>query len=139
MKKVFHFMTQTIYITVTVAVLLLALFFVGTKVDLFGYEVKVVKSGSMEPAIPTGAIVVIAGETTATYNVGDVITFGEDTGRAIPITHRVVEASGAGRSAVYYTKGDANQERDPEPVRGYEVIGKVVFSVPMLGLSLIHI
>ena len=122
MKKVFAFITKSIYVTVTVAVLALAVLFVGTKVDLFGYEVKVVKSGSMEPSIQTGGIVIVSPTETKTYAEGDVITFGTDNTGAVSVTHRVVEATGASRTAVYTTKGDANQEMDPKPVRGFLLI-----------------
>src|SRR3989338_8215020 len=50
-------------------------------------EIKIVKSGSMEPAIKTGSIVVI--KPASLYGVGDVITFGEDSRTTYPTTHRI--------------------------------------------------
>lgn len=133
LKKITTISFKVLYLTVTLAIVALAVLFLGTKFDILGYEVKVVQSGSMEPAIMTGGIVVVAPSETNSYQVGEVITFNtKDTG-SVPVTHRVVEASGAGRSAIYYTKGDANQNNDPTPVRGYDVIGKVVVTVPYLG------
>lgn len=117
--------------------LMLALIAIGSLLVLVrteiisGYEVKIVESGSMEPAIITGALVMIA--ERATYNVGDVITFGADTPREVPTTHRIVSVSGEGRSAVYSTKGDANEEKDGETVPHSSVIGKVFVDVPYLG------
>jgi signal peptidase len=108
-----------------------AFLFLGTQVPLLGYQVKVVKSGSMEPAIPVSSIVVIA--PSEQYGVGDVVTFGtESTGR-IPVTHRIVEVEGSGAARTYITKGDANEEADMTPVDPSAIIGSVRFSVPYLG------
>ena len=50
--------------------------------------VKIVKSGSMEPAVRTGALVII--RPLEAYKVGDVIMFGKDTKTQLPTTHRIV-------------------------------------------------
>lgn len=94
------------------------------------FEVKIVKSGSMEPAIPTGALVVVRPQSS--YAVGDVITFGPDTKQKIPTTHRIIEI----RSEGIVTKGDANEEADTQLVARGEVIGKVLLSVPYAGFVL---
>ena len=97
-------------------------------------EVKIVQSGSMEPAIKTGALVVI--KPSDEYRVDDVIMFGEDTKTKVPTTHRIV--ADEVRSGVFYytTKGDANEDPDPQQVKQSEVIGKVLFSIPYLGYVL---
>lgn len=97
-------------------------------------QVKIVKSGSMEPAIQTGGVVVV--KPSASYAVGDVITFGEDTGSQIPTTHRVVSIGGDFTNVFYVTKGDANEEQDPVQVPHSEVVGKVIFDVPYAGYVL---
>ncbi len=131
MKKAGKIFINTIYLAVVLVVLTTALLFVGTKVDLLGYEVKIVKSGSMEPAIHTGSIIVIA--PGQTYGIGDVVTYGKDTRSHIPVTHRIVEKRGEGSLATYITKGDANEDKDTKAVGGKDVIGKVAFSIPYLG------
>ena len=98
------------------------------------YEVKIVQSGSMEPKIKTGSIVVIKPDDS--YGVGDIITFGKDTRRDVPTTHRIVSDKVESGVFVYTTKGDANEDTDPHEVRKSEVIGKVVFSVPYVGYLL---
>jgi signal peptidase I len=97
-------------------------------------EIKIVKSGSMEPTIKTGGIVVV--KPLESYAVGDVITFGEDSPRAIPTTHRILEVISGDSGISYQTKGDANEEQDPEVVMAGDVIGKVIFSVPFVGYVL---
>ena len=130
-KKLGTIGVNVIYTIIVVAVLALALLFVGTKVDILGYEVKIVQSGSMEPAIMTGGIVVIS--PSSLYSVGDVVTYGRDTKNSIPVTHRIVEKMGEGRSATYITKGDANEDNDPKAVTSRELIGKVAFTIPYIG------
>lgn len=97
-------------------------------------QVKIVQSGSMEPSIKTGAVVII--RPSDEYRIGDVIMFGEDTKTQVPTTHRIV--SDEARSGIFYytTQGDANEDPDPQPVAKGEVIGKVLFSIPYLGYVL---
>jgi signal peptidase I len=117
------------------AVVLLGLLLVTSLIPVPGnIQVKIVQSGSMEPAIKTGAMVVI--RPSSEYRVGDVIMFGEDTKTKVPTTHRIV--SDEVRSGVFYytTKGDANEDPDPQQVAQSEVIGKVLFSISYLGYVL---
>jgi signal peptidase len=96
----------------------------------------VVQSGSMEPAIGAGDIVVVRSTDAASIEVGDVITYtggtlaSGDSGR---ITHRVVEVRQTDAGRRFVTKGDANENRDPEPVAPSQVVGTVWFSVPYAG------
>ncbi len=97
------------------------------------YQLKIVKSGSMEPAIMTGSVVVLH-PGVGPYAVGDVITYGA-RGRT-PTTHRVVEVKGQGDQVRYVTRGDANNTPDLIEVTADNVVGKVVFSIPVLGYIL---
>lgn len=91
------------------------------------YKLMVVLSGSMEPTIKTGSIVVVKPEKT--YKVGDIITFRDSTQPQITVTHRIFEASGS----AYITKGDANKTADTQERLKQNVLGKVIFSIPFLG------
>ena len=74
----------------------------------------VVISGSMEPGIMTGDLLVDVSKPTAQVRVGDVTSiFSEVTGNLV--THRVidVEANGDGTTSIRM-KGDANQSEDAE-------------------------
>ena len=117
------------------AVVLLGLLLVTSLIPVPGnLEVKIVQSGSMEPSIKTGALVILKPSTE--YHIGDVIMFGEDTKTKVPTTHRIV--ADEVRSGVFYytTKGDANEDPDPQQVAQSEVIGKVLFSIPYFGYVL---
>ncbi len=94
-------------------------------------QIKIVKSGSMEPTIHTGSIVVV--KPSPVYQKGDIITFGPDTKKEIPITHRIIEVRGTDAQTRFFTKGDANEDKDMKEIASREVIGKVLFSVPYLG------
>ncbi len=98
------------------------------------YELKIVRSGSMEPAVLTGSVVLIQPATD--YKVGDVITFGDDTRTSIPTTHRIVSVRTDGAATYYETKGDANEDIDPSETPTSKIIGRVIFSLPYAGYIL---
>ncbi len=99
------------------------------------YQIKVVESGSMEPTIKVGSVVVV--KPTDSYQVGDVVTyeggFRDEKGRAVPVTHRIVEKKVENGVTAYVTKGDANDDPDNRVVRERQIIGKVLFDVPYVG------
>lgn len=95
-----------------------------------GVKTFVVQSGSMEPSIGTGSVVVVKGAES--YAVGDVITFGPRSKTKPPTTHRILEVKEDGN---FVTKGDANEEEDIRTVSRYEVIGKVIVSIPWVGYA----
>ena len=92
---------------------------------VFGFSAAVVVTGSMSPAIEPGDLVVC--RSSADYAVGDVITFRSG---ASLVTHRIVGSGDGG----YTTQGDANNVADADPVPRGAVVGKVVFTVPKLGI-----
>ncbi len=131
MKK----LLATLYGVTIAAVFGVGLLFVATLMPIPGnVQVKVVKSGSMEPAIHTGSIVVI--KPAASYAVGDIITFGKDTKTQIPTTHRIIAIEGTGASATYTTKGDANDTADQVVTRLSDIRGRTLFTVPFVGYAL---
>lgn len=124
---------STFFYTVLIALIIgVAGLLLGTMLPIPGnIEVKIVKSGSMEPAIMTGSIVIVKPESS--YKIGDVITFGKDTKTDVPTTHRIIAQNSDG---TYTVKGDANEDPDPNPVQRSSVIGSVVFHVPYVGFVL---
>lgn len=97
------------------------------------YKLMTVQSGSMEPAIKMGSVVMV--KPVDDYRIGDVISFGEATKTQAPTTHRIYDIKVAEGQPVYITKGDANEEPDPREVLRREVIGKVLISVPYFGYA----
>ncbi|MBC7836579.1 signal peptidase I [Acetobacteraceae bacterium] len=131
MKVLFNIL----YYTFLAAVVSIGLLLVSSLMPIPGAaEVKVVKSGSMEPSIHVGSIVLI--KPASSYGVGDVITFGPDTKVQIPTTHRIVDTQGEGASQTFTTKGDANDAPDPAAIRRQDIDGKVIFTIPYVGYVL---
>jgi len=91
----------------------------------------VVQSGSMEPAIKMGSIVMV--KPVEDYKIGDVITFGPYSKIKAPTTHRIYDIEVSAGQPIYITKGDANNAPDIRKVAKKDVLGKVLFSVPYLG------
>lgn len=97
-----------------------------------GYAVTV--SGSMEPSIEVGDIVLI--KTQPKYEVGDVITFvDKDSPNKSLVTHRIVEITEDG----YITKGDANNTADRGYVEPSYIKGAAVYLIHYFGSTLLFI
>lgn len=114
-------------LTVSVIVLIVAAGFIAPK--FVGIMPYIVKSGSMEPQIHTGAVAFI---DTHEKNVavGDVITYkiGE-AGSEKYVTHRIVGEKPDG----YVTKGDANEVEDANCVKQEQIVGTYRYSIPHAG------
>ncbi len=97
-----------------------------------GWEFAAVLSGSMEPALGVGGLVVIKPAEVPGIKIGDVISFklpGIDT----PICHRVIDIKETDEGLFFQTKGDANEEPDLDLVSTQDVNGKAVFYTPYVG------
>lgn|SRR3989344_5923433 len=131
MKKIY----RIAYGIFVLAVIVIASLFIVTLFPIPGnFQVKIVQSGSMEPAIKTGGVVIV--KPVKNYSVGDVVTFGKDTKIDVPTTHRIINSRVAEGSFLFTTKGDANEDKDTKEIREQEIIGKVFFSVPFAGYVL---
>jgi signal peptidase len=104
----------------------------------FGFKSFTVMSGSMEPAIGTGAVVVERPIAPREARVGDVVTFKDPEGGERLITHRVKSVRVRGGTARFVTKGDANNavERWSVPAEGG--IGRVAYDVPKVGYLMVY-
>jgi len=123
------------YYALIIAAVTLGAFLLALQFDLLpGYELRIVQSGSMEPAVPVGSVVLI--QPAERYAVDDIVTFGDDRNGSLPTTHRIVGDTLVGGELAYITKGDANEEADIEPVPQTDIRGKVRFSLPYLGFVL---
>ncbi|QUW21203.1 signal peptidase I [Sporosarcina sp. Marseille-Q4063] len=118
---------------ITVAALVVITKASGGEPQLFGYQLKTVLSGSMEPDIQTGSIISVKlAEDKTNFKEGDVITFMEEEG--ILITHRITEVVGSGDSVLYRTKGDNNNAEDMNPVLAENVVAEYTgVTVPYVG------
>lgn len=102
---------------------------------IIGYDTFAVISGSMEPNIPVGAIVYVNEVDFTDIEVGDVISFKLSSEEMV--THRVTQIDEQNQQ--FITKGDANNTEDGQPVSYQNVVGKVIYSVPLLGYLTLYI
>ena len=117
--------TSTVLVVVIV---LCAVFLMGSR--LLGYRCFNIISPSMEPEYGVGDLIYVKQINPESIKEGDVITFivNEDL---VVGTHRVVRVDRENKH--FYTKGDANQVEDGDPVHYNNVIGVPQFSIPKLG------
>jgi signal peptidase len=125
LKKIIQYLLYALLVFMALLVLASALPIPG------GVKTFVVKSGSMEPSIKTGSVVVILPQKT--YKVGDVVTYGPNTKTKAPTTHRIISESGTPDRRFFLTKGDANNTPDIREISQREIIGKVMFDIPYFG------
>lgn len=125
---------KTIYYVFLGAIALIAVLLIVSVLPITGnYKILTVLSGSMEPGIKTGSVVVV--KPSKDYKIGDVITFGEMSKTKTPTTHRIYEMKVEGGQPIYITKGDANNAPDQKEITAREIIGKVLFDVPYAGYA----
>jgi len=97
----------------------------------------IVESGSMEPNLPVGSVIFVDTDVSAKQvEEGDIISFTQGRG-TIPTTHRVHEKRTATvdntTTVSFITKGDNNEDPDPDPVYRDEIVGKYMFHIPFIG------
>ena len=124
LKKIWNIASTVL----VVIIVLCAVFLMGSR--LLGYQCYTVISGSMEPEYKVGDLLYVKKVDVNSIKVGDAITFilNEDL---VVATHRVVRIDAENQR--FYTKGDANEIEDSEPVHFNNVIGVPQFSIPKLG------
>jgi signal peptidase I len=98
----------------------------------FGYRSLTVISGSMEPTLETGSVVIDDVISPLDARPGDILTFNDPERKRL-LTHRLRRMRVEGGMAHMVTQGDANDapERWSVPVKGE--VGRVAYHVPKLG------
>ena len=97
-----------------------------------GYRMYAVRTGSMAPTYPTGALIIDAPARSRTPVVGDVITFRTIDGL---VTHRVHSREPQGLR----TKGDANPAADTWLIAPHRVEGLVTWGLGGGGYALVFL
>jgi signal peptidase len=99
--------------------------------DFMGYKPFIVLSGSMEPTILTGDIVLTKTIAAEDIAENDIITFRVD--QDVAVTHRVTEVVEEDGKISFLTKGDANVGADAVAVTPDMLEGKYLGRVGGLG------
>lgn len=97
---------------------------------MFGLSFLVVTTGSMEPEINIGELVII--QEKDKYKKDDIVTYLDKDG--FLITHRIVEIN----DSFMITKGDNNNVLD-EPGSVETIKGKVIFHSKILGIFILYL
>jgi signal peptidase I len=117
--------------------------------EFFGFHVLTLQTDSMAPALRRGDVIAVRPLPISEVEAGDVVAF-ESGGDRIKIVHRVAgvivtlmeftdpETQEAKVSAIYrlQTRGDAAEMPDGNTVGASDLLGKVWFSVPLIGIGL---
>lgn len=103
---------------------------------LAGYRSLTVMSGSMEPAVATGDVVVNKRIAPLEARPGDIVTFRDPGATGVFITHRVRSVRARSGQVTFVTKGDANTSTERWTVAESGEIGRVDYRIPHLGFAL---
>ena len=124
-RKLYSLFTTVLIVAVVVLAILLA------GVRLVGLTPYTVLSGSMEPNYHVGSLVYIRETDPTTLQVDDPVTYRMTDGTTV--THRVYEVLEQDGRPAYRTKGDANDDPDGPLLTPDRVMGRPVFTIPLLG------
>lgn len=91
---------------------------------------------SMVPVLNRGDAVFVKETDFETLNEGDIVTVSFQDGSGF-FTHRIISIDY--EAGMFKTKGDANENEDPQASMAEQIVGKVWYSVPILGYISIFI
>lgn len=101
---------------------------------LTGATPYVVLTGSMQPQMPPGTLVVVKPVDAEAITTGTVITYQLESGKPTVVTHRVTSVGVDGKGELRFgTKGDANEDPDARQVIPAQIKGERAYYVPYLG------
>jgi signal peptidase len=101
---------------------------------LTGATPYVVLTGSMQPQMPPGTLVVVKPVDADEITTGTVLTYQLESGKPTVVTHRVTSVGVDGKGELRFgTKGDANKEPDTRQVLPVQIKGERWYYVPYLG------
>lgn len=125
---------QKIFLIIIIFILLFTLYskFILKEelIKLYNTAILVVLTGSMEPTIKSGEMIIIKEQTD--YNVDDIVTYKED--RNFFVTHRIINKY----ENKYETKGDNNNLID-EPIDKDQIEGKVIYHSKVCGFFILYL
>lgn len=121
--------TNFLILTLTLWPIVILIYLVS---GYFRFQVVAIASGSMNPSINIGDAIVIEKDRPFEHlKVGDIIAY-EYAGKIV--VHRLVDFEDYKGIRYYYTKGDANTERDQYYILEEKILGVVKYKIPWVGL-----
>lgn len=98
--------------------------------SFLGIKTYVIVSGSMEPELNIGDIVVVKDIEENELQNGDIISFRE--GQSV-VTHRIIDIQTIDNERKFKTKGDNNNSADNNMINADVIEGEVITSIPFVG------
>ena len=120
------------YLALALCLALLGSLLTVAATNLLGYQSYIIYSGSMDPTVKVGSLLLTRPVDVENLQVGDVITY-RSPGNHTTLTHRIVSIRQQDGQRVFTTKGDASLEPDPQEVILRGQVSKMGFDIPYLG------
>ncbi len=99
-------------------------------------KARIVLTGSMQPSINPGDIVITVDPDRVVPQVGSVVAYQARQFNGTPVgvfTHRIISGNGVDG---WRLKGDNNPSPDVQTPKGNDILGTVVLTIPYIGLLL---
>lgn len=109
---------------------MLSILIIWFAAGVFPAQPFVIATGSMEPVIYPGDVVIVNKTNIDRVRVGDIVQYQYEN---IFIFHRIIEIVEDNGEKKYRTKGDNNSAVDPELVRLDNIKGTVAYTIPKIG------
>lgn len=115
---------------ITLLVIITGMF--GFTLGLYPIRPLVIATNSMLPAIRAGDVVILEPADAKPLDIGDVATYKL---QGLNIVHRIISIRLVGNKPYYTFKGDNNDSADALEVAPDQILGKVIYVVPYIGLA----
>lgn len=135
MRKVIKTISSILFCVLFVfAAFFVGMKFMGEDPNVFGYNFYYILTGSMEPELSAGDIIIGEAVEPSDLKTGDVVVYRGEYGqtKGKTITHEIVDIKEENGEVLFITKGTANDIEDP-PVTGNQIISRMTVKVPVLG------
>ena len=129
-------MKEWLYDTIIAVIVAIAVYYSLSYLLSSPMPIVTVVSDSMLPIIHRGDILVT--HTPQQFKVGDIIVYRVPT-FGYPIVHRIVDIEKRNGETIYFMKGDNNPVEDPWSITRSNIIGKVVFDLPLIGFPRLYV
>ena len=98
--------------------------------SFLGIKTYSIISGSMDPALKIGDIVIVKETLEKKLKKGQIISFRQ--GQSV-VTHRIIDVREKDNKKIYITKGDNNNVEDNMEIDASLIEGRVIYRIPFLG------
>lgn len=113
-----------------ILIIIISVSLVWFSAGAFPIRPMVIATGSMEPYICAGDVVLTKRVKTLDLKRGDIIQFKRGS---MYIFHRIIDIVEDGGVKKYKTKGDNNKVPDTDLVNSEDIKGKVIYTLPKIG------